>query len=26
VVFAVIIAFLQFRPQGMFVLRSRALT
>ncbi|MFV2012808.1 MULTISPECIES: urea ABC transporter permease subunit UrtB [unclassified Micromonospora] len=26
VVFAVIVAFLQFRPQGMFVLRSRALT
>ncbi|MGW4942722.1 urea ABC transporter permease subunit UrtB [Actinoplanes sp. NPDC004185] len=26
VVFAVIIAFLQVRPQGMFVLRSRALT
>jgi len=26
VVFAVIIAFLQFRPQGMFVLRTRALT
>ena len=26
IVFAVIIAFLQFRPQGMFVLRSRALT
>jgi urea transport system permease protein len=26
VVFAVIIGFLQFRPQGMFVLRSRALT
>jgi urea transport system permease protein len=26
VVFAVIIAFLQFRPQGMFVLRSRALS
>ena len=26
VVFAVIIAFLQIRPQGMFVLRSRALT
>jgi urea transport system permease protein len=26
VVFAVIIAFLQFRPQGLFVLRSRALT
>ncbi|GAA2498003.1 urea ABC transporter permease subunit UrtB [Winogradskya humida] len=26
VVFAVIIAFLQFRPQGMFVLKSRALT
>ncbi|MDG4830288.1 urea ABC transporter permease subunit UrtB [Solwaraspora sp. WMMD1047] len=26
VVFAVIVAFLQVRPQGMFVLRSRALT
>ncbi|MEW1836695.1 urea ABC transporter permease subunit UrtB [Nonomuraea angiospora] len=26
IVFAVIIAFLQVRPQGMFVLRSRALT
>lgn len=26
IVFAVIIAFLQIRPQGMFVLRSRALT
>ncbi|MDP9796275.1 urea transport system permease protein [Catenuloplanes nepalensis] len=26
VVFAVIVAFLQFRPQGLFVLRSRALT
>jgi urea transport system permease protein len=26
IVFASIIAFLQFRPQGMFVLRSRALT
>jgi urea transport system permease protein len=26
VVFAVIIGFLQFRPQGMFVLKSRALT
>ncbi|WP_106398225.1 urea ABC transporter permease subunit UrtB [Actinocorallia populi] len=26
VVFAAIVAFLQFRPQGMFVLRSRALT
>ncbi|WP_066365368.1 urea ABC transporter permease subunit UrtB [Herbidospora mongoliensis] len=26
IVFAVIIAFLQFRPQGLFVLRSRALT
>ncbi|MFV2106238.1 urea ABC transporter permease subunit UrtB [Micromonospora sp. LOL_015] len=26
VVFAVTVAFLQFRPQGMFVLRSRALT
>ncbi|MFC7644053.1 urea ABC transporter permease subunit UrtB [Streptosporangium lutulentum] len=26
VVFAAIIAFLQFRPQGLFVLRSRALT
>ncbi|WP_018655037.1 urea ABC transporter permease subunit UrtB [Actinomadura flavalba] len=26
IVFAAIIAFLQFRPQGMFVLRSRALT
>ncbi|MFI5937151.1 urea ABC transporter permease subunit UrtB [Actinoplanes sp. NPDC051494] len=26
VVFAVIIAFLQFRPQGLFVLRSRALS
>ncbi|MFY1632587.1 urea ABC transporter permease subunit UrtB [Solwaraspora sp. WMMB335] len=26
VVFAVIVAFLQFRPQGMFVLRSRTLT
>jgi urea transport system permease protein len=26
IVFAVIIAFLQFRPQGMFVLRSRVLT
>lgn len=25
-VFAAIVAFLQFRPQGMFVLRSRALT
>jgi urea transport system permease protein len=26
VVFAVIIGFLQFRPQGMFVLKTRALT
>jgi urea transport system permease protein len=26
VVFAVIVAFLQFRPQGLFVLRTRALT
>ena len=26
IVFAVIIAFLQIRPQGMFVLRSRVLT
>ncbi|GAA1017135.1 branched-chain amino acid ABC transporter permease [Acrocarpospora pleiomorpha] len=26
IVFAAIIAFLQFRPQGLFVLRSRALT
>lgn len=26
IVFVVIIAFLQFRPQGLFVLRSRALT
>ncbi|MBO2446541.1 urea ABC transporter permease subunit UrtB [Actinomadura barringtoniae] len=26
IVFAVVIAFLQFRPQGLFVLRSRALT
>ncbi len=26
VVFAVLIAFLQVRPQGLFVLRSRALT
>ncbi|MEO5876261.1 MAG: urea ABC transporter permease subunit UrtB [Streptosporangiaceae bacterium] len=26
IVFASIVAFLQFRPQGMFVLRSRALT
>ena len=26
IVFAAIVAFLQFRPQGLFVLRSRALT
>ncbi|GAA5081535.1 urea transport system permease protein [Thermocatellispora tengchongensis] len=26
IVFAVIVAFLQFRPQGLFVVRSRALT